>query len=107
MRRAGRTDANQQAIVSALRAAGAVVEVHSSYPVGYDVLVHHCGATVRVEIKDGTRKPSERQLTAAEQAAQAANPATYAVVESVDAALGLIDSIERRYDLLQRCGVME
>lgn len=105
MRRAGRTDANQQEIVSALRWAGAVVEVHSSYPVGYDVLVHHCGATVRVEIKDGTRKPSERQLTAAEQAAQAANPATYAVVESVEQALGLINSIEKRYELLQRCGV--
>jgi hypothetical protein len=49
MRRAARVDANQDAIVSALRAAGASVLVIGK-PV--DLLVGHRGATLLVECKN-------------------------------------------------------
>lgn len=49
MRRAARVDANQDAIVSALRAAGAFVYVIGQ-PV--DLLIGHRGATVLMEVKN-------------------------------------------------------
>jgi len=53
MRYASRVDANQEAIVSALRAAGAKVWI-IKLPV--DLLVGFRGVTFLVEIKDGPRK---------------------------------------------------
>jgi hypothetical protein len=53
MRYAARVDANQEAIVSALRAAGAKVWI-IKLPV--DLLVGFRGVTFLVEIKDGPRK---------------------------------------------------
>lgn len=53
MRRAARVDANQEAIVSALRAAGAYVWV-IGLPV--DLLVGYKGHTFCVEVKSGPRK---------------------------------------------------
>jgi hypothetical protein len=60
IRRAARVDANQQQIVSALRAAGAYVWI-IGLPV--DLLVGHKGHTFLVEVKDGSRK----RLTALQQ----------------------------------------
>jgi len=53
MRRAARVDANQEAIVSALRAAGAYVWI-IGLPV--DLLVGYKGHTFLMEIKDGPKK---------------------------------------------------
>jgi len=53
MRRAARVDANQEQIVSALRAAGAYVWI-IGLPV--DLLVGYKGHTFLVEIKDGSKK---------------------------------------------------
>ena len=53
MRYAKRVDANQDAIVSALRAAGAYVWI-IGLPV--DLLVGYAGKTFLVECKDGPRK---------------------------------------------------
>lgn len=64
MRRAAKVDANQTAIVSALRAAGATVQ--SLAPVGHgcpDLLVGHQGSTYLMECKDGRKPPSARELT--------------------------------------------
>ncbi len=65
MRRAARVDANQDAIVSALRAAGASV-----YPIGQpiDLLVGHRGVTLLMECKNpktayGRRGANPNQLT--------------------------------------------
>ena len=60
MRYAARVDANQQQIVSALRAAGAYVWI-IGLPV--DLLVGYNNHTFLVEIKDGPRK----RLTALQQ----------------------------------------
>ena len=53
MRRAARVDANQTAVVSALRAAGAYVWI-IGLPV--DLLVGYKGHTFLVEIKNGPKK---------------------------------------------------
>jgi hypothetical protein len=60
MRRAARVDANQTAVISALRAAGAYVWI-IGLPV--DLLVGYKGHTFLVEIKDGPKK----RLTALQQ----------------------------------------
>ena len=57
MRYAARVDANQQQIVSALRAAGAYVWI-IGLPV--DLLVGYNNHTFLVEIKDGPKKPLTR-----------------------------------------------
>lgn len=64
MRRASKIDANQEQIVSALRAAGATV--HSLAAVGNglpDLLVGFKGVTFLMECKDGNKPPSKRRLT--------------------------------------------
>jgi len=61
MRRAARIDANQEAVVIALRAAGAYVWM-IGLPV--DLLVGYKGHTFLVEIKDGPKK----RLTALQEA---------------------------------------
>lgn len=57
IRRAARVDANQQQVVSALRAAGAYVYI-IGLPV--DILVGYEGKTYLVEIKDGPKKTLTR-----------------------------------------------
>lgn len=68
MRRAARIDANQDAVVSALRAAGA--RVLSLAPVGDgvpDLLVGHRGRLMLLEVKDGAKPPSARKKTALQE----------------------------------------
>lgn len=68
MRKRGRTDANQAAIVSALRQAGCSVWVTSSLGGGFPDLVvaDRNGANVLLEIKDGKGDltPDEREFFA-------------------------------------------
>ncbi len=64
MRRAAKVDANQTQVVTALRAAGAVV--HSLAAVGNgvpDLLVAFRGQTILMEVKDGAKIPSKQKLT--------------------------------------------
>jgi Holliday junction resolvase len=64
VRRRGRIDANQPEIVKALRKAGANVLSLASVGDGCpDLLVARGGRMILMEIKDGTRKPSEQELT--------------------------------------------
>ena len=67
MRRANRIDANQNEIVDALRAAGAVVRIISQGEGIPDLLVGYNGFTILMEVKDGDKVPSKRKLTEAEQ----------------------------------------
>jgi Holliday junction resolvase len=64
MRRAAKIDRNQPEIVAALRAIGADVvslaAVGSGVP---DLLVGFQGQTVLIEVKDGSKPKSARQLT--------------------------------------------
>lgn len=64
MRKYARTDANQEQIVSALRAAGASVQSLAAVGGGVpDLLVGFRGETYLLEVKDGNQPPSKRQLT--------------------------------------------
>ena len=62
--RAARVDANHVQVVEALRAAGATVQSLAGVGKGVpDLLVGHQGHTLLMEVKDGHKSPSKRQLT--------------------------------------------
>jgi Holliday junction resolvase len=64
MRRAAKIDANQDQVVEALRAAGAVVQSLAAVGQGVpDLLVGFQGKTLLMEVKDGRKPPSARRLT--------------------------------------------
>ena len=64
MRKAARIDANQEQVVSVLRAAGATVQSLASVGKGVpDLLVGYKGQTLLMEIKDGNKPNSQRLLT--------------------------------------------
>ena len=64
MRRAARTDSNHEEIVKALRAVGATVQSLAGVGHGVpDLLVGYEGKTILMEIKDGAKSPSKRELT--------------------------------------------
>ncbi len=64
MRKYGRVDANQTAIVAALRKCGASVQIISSVGGGVpDLLVGIRGRNLLMEVKDGAQSPSKRLLT--------------------------------------------
>ena len=62
--RAKKVDVNQKAIVTALRKLGYSVAVTSSLGEGFpDLVVAKNGKTILVELKDGSKPPSQRRLT--------------------------------------------
>lgn len=66
-RRAAKVDANQAAIVCELRAVGASVQ--PMHTVGHgvpDLLVGFRGQNWLIEVKDGSKPPSDRKLTPAQ-----------------------------------------
>jgi hypothetical protein len=91
MRRAARVDANQDAIVTALRAAGASVEVIGK-PV--DLLVGFRGVNHVFECKDGAKTEGNRPLTKAQKGFIPNWRGTVLVVLSPDEALRAIGAIE-------------
>lgn len=94
MRRAARVDANQEQVVSALRACGAYVRIVTQGDGLPDLLVGYRGYTLLLEVKDGRKPPSARKLTEAEEKFfQEWKGGLLAKVESVDEAL----------DILKRC----
>lgn len=67
MRRAARIDANQPRIVEVLRGVGATVQpLHMVGQGCPDLLVGHRERNYLVEIKDPSKPPSARRLTAAQ-----------------------------------------
>jgi hypothetical protein len=63
LRRAARIDANQSAVVGALRACGAKVRVVGQ---PLDLLVGFHKRLALFEVKDGNKRPSDRKLTPAQ-----------------------------------------
>jgi len=91
MRRTGRIDANQPLIVKALRGAGASVRILSNVGDGCpDLLVGFRQQNWLMEIKDPTRKPSERQLTDDEKDFFQGWRGQVCMVETVEEALRVI-----------------
>ncbi len=90
--RAAKIDANQTAIVDALRKAGATVQSLASVGKGVpDLLVGIRGRTALLECKDGAKPPSARKLTPDQLIWHAAwQGGTLAVVDSPEAALRVL-----------------
>lgn len=92
MRYAARVDANQEQIVSAMRAAGASVTI-LKLPV--DLLVGHAGKTALVEVKDPNSSYGKKGLNENQRAFQAGwKGGIVAIVDSVESALRLLRMME-------------
>ena len=94
MRRAARVDENQGLIVKALRACGATVRVISQGDGIPDLLVGYRGHTILMEVKDGSKPPSARQLTPAEQ---------IFFDQWTGGKLFIVNSVEEALDVLKDC----
>ena len=91
MRHAARIDANQDQIVTALRAMGATVRIVTQGNGLPDLLVGFRGVTILMEVKDGKKVPSARKLTPAEQKFfDEWRGGIVAIVNSVDEAIDLL-----------------
>jgi hypothetical protein len=94
--RAAKIDANHEAVVLALRSAGATVQSLAGVGKGVpDLLVGYKGQTLLMEIKDGFKPPSKRSLNE-DQLRWHQNwlGGALAVVDSPDAALRMIGVIK-------------
>lgn len=91
LRTASRIDANQPAIVSALRGVGASVLHLHQLKNCFDLLVGYRGKTFLMEVKDPAQPPSKRQLTEGEaEFKQRWRGSTYHIVHTVDEAISII-----------------
>ncbi|MGH9839691.1 MAG: hypothetical protein ACREEM_12995 [Blastocatellia bacterium] len=90
-RTAARTDANQSAIVGILRRAGATVQSLASVGRGVpDLLIGYQGRNYLAEVKDGSKRPSDRRLTDDERRWLVRWTGQAAVIETALEALNLI-----------------
>jgi hypothetical protein len=89
-----RIDANQPSIVKTLRNVGAGwIPLSGDPTTGMDGLILFRSKVYLAEIKDGAKKPSERQLTDKEKKRKAmveAHGVDYNIIESEEDALRLI-----------------
>ena len=94
MRRAARVDENQGLIVKALRACGATVRIITQGDGIPDLLVGYRGHTILMEVKDGNKPPSARQLTTAEH---------IFFDQWTGGKLFIVNSVEEALDVLKDC----
>ena len=95
MRRAARVDDNHAEIIRALLAVGATVVDTSAVGAGCpDLLVGYRGVNFLIEIKDGAKPKSARQLTQAQESWFALWRGRAAVVIDVDEALAVVGAAE-------------
>jgi len=88
MRRAAKVDANQESIVAALRKIGAKVQSLAAVGNGCpDLLVNFRGMLTLLELKDGSKPPSARKLTPAQEKWHAEWGDAVRVVETIEQAI--------------------
>lgn len=94
MRRAAKVDRNHAEIVAALERMGCTVQSLAQVGRGCpDLLAGFRGRNLCIEVKDGAKAPSRRQLTADEARWHAAWRGQIATVASVDEAIALVQSL--------------
>jgi len=92
MRRAARVDANQAEIVAALRKCGCTVQSLASVGNGVpDLLVGRAGRNYLLEVKDGSKSPSARDLTGDELRWLHGWRGAATVVETVEEAMKAVE----------------
>lgn len=93
--RAARIDANQPEIIKALRAVGCSVQpLHTVGQGTPDLLVGIASKNVLMEVKDGSRVPSEQKLTPDQVKWHASWRGNVVVVKSVDEALAVVQKMK-------------
>lgn len=91
MRTRARVDANQPAIVGALRAMGASVQpLHGVGQGCPDLAVGYAGKTYLIELKDGDKPPSARRLTTDQKSWHAAWRGHVAIAENIQQAMEIV-----------------
>ena len=83
-RRAAKVDDNQPEIVKQFRKLGWYVFIVSQLKNCCDIMVSKGGRTIAIEIKDGSKPPSARKLSAGESTFRDNWQGEWALVESVD-----------------------
>ena len=97
--RAARVDANQPEVVAALRQMGCSVQpLHTVGKGCPDLLVGFRGVNVLIEVKDGSKPPSERKLTPDQVEWHREWNGQVAVAESVDDAIRIVLEMVMLYD---------
>jgi hypothetical protein len=95
LRTAAKVDANQPAVVQALRAIGCSILYTYQLKNCFDLLVGYRGRTFLIEVKDPSQPPSKRQLTAGEERFRNQwRGSPYHVIETVEEALRLVTTSE-------------
>jgi len=95
MRRAARVDDNQAEIVAALRKCGCTVQSLAAVGNGVpDLLVGRAGVNYLLEVKDGSKPKSARELTPDELRWLYAWRGSAAVVETVEEAMKAVGVLE-------------
>lgn len=89
MFRAARIDANQPEIVKTFRKLGWYVLIVSQLKNCCDIMVSKNGRTIAVEIKDGSKTPSQQKLTPGEIKFKDEWQGEYKLITSVDDVLKL------------------
>ena len=91
MRRAGKVDGNQAEVVRKLRDCAVKVEVLSDVGKGVpDLLLGFRGINLLVELKDGSKPPSARSLTADQKAWHESWPGQVDVAEDFESAWAIV-----------------
>lgn len=86
---------NQPEIVTVLRQMGATVTPTHTLGNGFpDLVVGFRGVNLLLEVKDGDKPPSKRQLTADEQRWHEEWRGNAVIVESVDDVVALLNRVE-------------
>lgn len=92
MRYAARTDSNHQLIVKTLRDCGCSVQSLAALGEGVpDLLVARNGIMWLLEVKDGSKCPSQRKLTPAQQTWKATWKAPVKIVTTIAEALNAVN----------------
>ena len=91
MRRAAKVDGNHGEIVKALRNVGVAVKSTAAMGQGFPHLICALrGVNVLLEVKDGSKPPSERKLSAAQAEFIATWPGLVYVVTSPEEAVAVV-----------------
>lgn len=91
MRRAAKVDDNQGEIVAALRRAGCSVQSLAGVGRGFpDLAVGFRGKNFFLEIKDGSKPPSQRRLTPDEESFHTSWRGHVTIVENIEDALKVV-----------------
>ena len=93
----GRVDANQKEITQFFRGRGFAVAITSDLGNGFpDLVVSKAGFNILIEIKDGTKPPSQRRLTDDEEAFHAGWKGHIAIVKCEQDVIWLDSFIKKR-----------